>query len=62
MGQAEVLKTLKKEMRWMSSKEVSKISQTNRSMVTRALATLFRYGEVFRKRDQDWRQYIYHYK
>lgn len=62
MGQSEVLETLKKENRWMSSKEIAEISQASRSLVTRAIATLFKHGEIFRKKYKGARWYVYHYK
>lgn len=62
MGQAEVIKILEKERKWMSLREIAEVSQTNRAMVGRALATLFKHGEVFRKKYKGAREYIYYYK
>ena len=47
MGQAEIIKLLEKEKRWMSSKEIAKILGVSSTM--RALHVLLRNREVLMK-------------
>ncbi len=49
MTQQEVLKVLEKQQKWMTAKEIAKITGDNDSCVARCLAKMFKYREVFRK-------------
>lgn len=52
MCQAEVLKVLEKEKRWMTVKEIEEKVGVKGVSVNRCLKQMFKYGEVFRKRKE----------
>ncbi|KKN40563.1 hypothetical protein LCGC14_0731990 [marine sediment metagenome] len=51
MGQADVLKVLEREKRWMSVSEIIMEKEINskRELINRALKQMFKYNELFRK-------------
>ena len=49
MGQAEILKLLKKENRWMSTREICEKLKQGRGLVCRSALKLWKLSEVRRK-------------
>ena len=50
MTQSDVLKVLKKRNKWMSVKEIAKELRVENGSVIRALNSMFKYGEVFKRK------------
>ena len=49
MAQAETIKLLKKERRWMGSEELSKKHKVEKESITNNLRKMYKFGEVKRK-------------
>ena len=49
MAQEDVLKLLKKEKRWLSTKKIAEKLKIGRGTVDLNLNKLYKYGEVFKK-------------
>lgn len=62
MSQDGILKVLKKHKKWMNTKEIAKKLKIENGSTLRALNSLYKYKEVFKrkiKRDNYW---IYEWK
>ncbi len=62
MGQAEVIKLLGKDKKWITAEEIANKLNVDGRVVRRALMVLFRYQEVLRKRCKDSTYFKYVYK
>lgn len=50
MSQADIIKLLEKENRWMGIDEIAKKINTNKNNVSKSLRTIYKFGEVLKKK------------
>jgi len=63
MGQAEVIKTLEKNEKWLTAEQVGNLLKVeNKTLIRRALKVLYKYNEILREKCKNSKHFKYVYK